>query len=413
MKKVQRSQAYLRKRKMMVVLPLLVVPFLTMAFWSLGGGNVARGEMKQTQGLNLRLPNPKLSDEFADKLSFYDKADKDSMKLAEQIRNDPYYLHNDSMQNVYLNQVAVATDKFKLSPNLQGGLKISVDDKITTEDKVMKRLAELNKALDQPEQDIPKNDMPDESGVKNLNFGNDVDKLEAMMQSLNKVNGEDPEIKQLDKTLEKILDIQHPERVKERIKEDIKEVVAFPVTKFKDDKVSLLDTVKNETGIESGFFGSSDELTSIGDNNAIEAVVHENQSLVNGAVVKLRLLNEVNVNGYLIPKGNFVFGFASLNRERLEIDINSIRCNQSLYPVALKVYDIDGLPGIYIPGAITRDVAKQSADNSLQLMQLSTMDPSFKAQATNAGIGAAKDLLSKKIKLTKVYVKAGYKVLLK
>ena len=44
MKKVQRSQAYLRKRKMMMVLPLLVVPFLTMAFWSLGGGNVASGE---------------------------------------------------------------------------------------------------------------------------------------------------------------------------------------------------------------------------------------------------------------------------------------------------------------------------------------------------------------------------------
>src|SRR6187431_998057 len=89
MKNVQRSQAYLRKRKMMMVLPLLVVPFLTMAFWALGGGDVARGETIQTQGLNLKLPNPKMSDDFADKLSFYDQADKDSMKLAEQMRNDP------------------------------------------------------------------------------------------------------------------------------------------------------------------------------------------------------------------------------------------------------------------------------------------------------------------------------------
>ncbi|HJS53107.1 MAG TPA: conjugative transposon protein TraM, partial [Chitinophagaceae bacterium] len=66
-----------------------------------------------------------------------------------------------------------------------------------------------------------------------------------------------------------------------------------------------------------------------------------------------------------------------------------------------------------IPGAITRDVAKQSVDNSLQLMELSTMDHSLKAQATSAGIGAAKSLLSKKVEQLKVMVKAGYKVLLR
>jgi hypothetical protein len=46
-------------------------------------------------------------------------------------------------------------------------------------------------------------------------------------------------------------------------------------------------------------------------------------------------------------------------------------------------------------------------------MELTTMDPSLKAQATSAGIGAAKSLLSKKVKQVKVMVKAGYKVLLK
>ena len=73
---------------------------------------------------------------------------------------------------------------------------------------------------------------------------------------------------------------------------------------------------------------------------------------------------------------------------------------------------MDGLPGIYIPGAISRDVAKQSADNSLQLLELSTMDPSLKAQAATASINTAKSLLSKKVKLVKVLVKAGYKVLI-
>jgi hypothetical protein len=84
-----------------------------------------------------------------------------------------------------------------------------------------------------------------------------------------------------------------------------------------------------------------------------------------------------------------------------------------LYPVQLEAYDLDGIRGIYIPGAVTRDVAKGSAEEAAQMLQLSTLDPSLKAQATSAGIGAVKSLLSKKIKRVRVVVKAGYRVLLR
>ena len=79
----------------------------------------------------------------------------------------------------------------------------------------------------------------------------------------------------------------------------------------------------------------------------------------------------------------------------------------------LSVYDMDGLDGIYIPGAITRDVAKESADRSIQSIGLTSLDPSLSAQAAGAGIEAAKTLLSKKVRLIKVVVKAGYQVLLR
>ena len=108
-----------------------------------------------------------------------------------------------------------------------------------------------------------------------------------------------------------------------------------------------------------------------------------------------------------------VSGLVSLENERLQVEIGSIRYNNSLFPVKLEVYDMDGLAGIYIPGAISRDVAKQSADNSLQLMELTTLVPSLKAQAAAAGINTVKSLLSKKVKQVKVMVKAGYRVLLR
>ena len=74
---------------------------------------------------------------------------------------------------------------------------------------------------------------------------------------------------------------------------------------------------------------------------------------------------------------------------------------------------MDGMAGICIPGAITRDVAKESADRSMQEVSFSTMDPSIGAQAASAGITAAKTLFSKKVKLIKVTLKAGYHVLLR
>src|SRR5206468_2580365 len=99
--------------------------------------------------------------------------------------------------------------------------------------------------------------------------------------------------------------------------------------------------------------------------------------------------------------------------ERLQVQINYLHCNNSLYRVRLEVYDMDGLPGIFIPGAISRDVVKQSADNTIQSLDLGTMDPSLKAQAASAGVNVAKTMLSKKVKLARVTVKAGYRVFLK
>jgi len=142
-------------------------------------------------------------------------------------------------------------------------------------------------------------------------------------------------------------------------------------------------------------------------------VVHETQTIVAGATVKLRLTNDVYINGTLIPKDNFVFGIASLNGERLTVKISSIRYHNSIFPVDLAVYDMDGENGIYIPGAITRDVAKESADQSVQNLDFTTYDPSIGAQAASAGVTAAKSLFSRKVRLVKVTVKAGYQVLLR
>jgi conjugative transposon TraM protein len=395
-----------RKRKMLLVLPFLVIPFLTMAFWAMGGGKTDLSPtQKQSAGLNLQLPNAQLKDDKDEnKLSYYEQAEKDSLKWKEGMENDPFFSSalNDS----------IPTNPFSYHPYpLQTG-----DYKDPNEQKVYKKLEELNRHLQNPDSYKRFNqNQNSQTSFENTSFEpGDVNRLEEMMNRAKSPNTKDPEVDQLNSIMDRILDIQHPERVKQRLSENLsvnKEQV-FPVRRDNSSySISLLDTSKTDDQ-PNAFYGT--EATSHDpEQNSIEAVIHETQSLVDGSIVKIRLLDDITINGTTIPRGNFVFGKASLEGERLHVDISSIRKDNSLFPVKLTVYDLDGMEGVHIPGAITRDVAKQAADNSLQNIEMNSIDPSFKVQATTAGINTAKSLLSKKTKLMKVTVKTGYKILLK
>ncbi|RYE52967.1 MAG: hypothetical protein EOP48_15365 [Sphingobacteriales bacterium] len=157
MENVQHSQAYLRKRKMLTVLPLLVIPFLTLLFWALGGGTgAAQTNESKTGGLNLNLPNAALKDEKGmDKLSFYDLAQKDSSKLAEQVKNDPYFKDEGNSSDTSFSSdgeiermTGQTASKFNQS-SVTTGLRTSPYSVSDTkpEDEIMKKLSLLQKEL--------------------------------------------------------------------------------------------------------------------------------------------------------------------------------------------------------------------------------------------------------------------------
>ncbi len=249
-----------------------------------------------------------------------------------------------------------------------------------------------------------------------------LNKLEKDLLNATEANGEDPEIEQLNGMLDRILDIQHPERVKENIWKSAvnrKDETVEVSPKREDNMVSLITGRKANQSTDIGeagtnkFYSAYDGQQANQLQTAINAVVYGTQTVVDGSTVKLRLLQDVVMRGIILPKNNFVFGVASLKGERLEIKITSIRHINSLYSVDLSIYDMDGMSGIYIPGAITREVAKQSSDLAIQNVGYSNLDASLKAQAATVGVEAVKSLLSKKVKLIKVIVKSGYQVLLK
>lgn len=427
MEKHEKSVKFLRERRFFVFLPIVVLPFLTLFFFSLGGGGAYSNEkkMKNKEGLNTNIPDAYIDKSSnPDKMSYYEMAKRDSMNLKSKIASDPYYRKDldgssvdfirESGQHLQSNNLA--------SQHLQTGTGFRDQN----EAKVYQRINQLNSALaNQTNVQPKKEDFFKVNGYAGVSSA-DIDKLEKMMQSMGHKDSEDPEMQQLNIMLEKILDIQHPDRVQDQIRQTSakKRGRVFPVTvNPNSDLVNLFKGGKSPRNTDNGlmhsgssgnsFFALEEPMNSNINLNSITAVVHDSQVIVDGSTVKLRLTTDVYINGILIPKDTFLFGIAALSGDRLNINVNTLQYQNNIYPVGLSIYDIDGLPGIYIPDAISRSVAKQSADQVLQGIGMNNFDPSFGAQAASAGIEAARTIIGKKVKLVKVTVKAGYQLILR
>lgn len=409
MEKKINSAKLLKQKKFLLVLPLLMLPFITLMFWALGGGKASAvgAQSNMQQGLNLKLPDAKLKDDKTlNKLSFYQQATLDSFKTKEAEKLDPYWsksLNDSGLTNAY-----------------SSGL--SNDGIDVNQMKVYNKLDELKKALSKSKDasDLNSQSNYNPYSLKSYSSSNDVDRLQSMMQKMNENKTEDPEISQLNNMLDKIKTIQEPERI---VGNDSAKAQTFQV-KLKSNqadvsllKSSLKQKTKTDTDINyyvdnafysNGFFN----LDSTTDDNTIEAIIPETQSIVTGATIKLALCNDVTIQHVVMPAGTFIYGTASINNERLKIAITSIRFQNAILPVALTVFDMDGQEGINVPGSISRTVSKESANNAISGMNVTTLDPSVGAQAASAGIEAAKTLFGKKIKLVRITIRSGYKVLL-
>lgn len=419
-----KSLKELKKRKMLLVLPLVALPFLTLLFWSLKGEeNQPQGEkLHRQKGFNLELPNPSFTeDSTLSKMSYYDQAALDSAKLAEQIKKDPNYADPGNDQGAVFWQGTNREFEQSYGKMAMGGINTSAQG---NEEKVYQKLRLLEKTISTPSFKMDREQNMDEFS----NYGSsapqasEMQNLEQLMSRMSAPAEPDPELKELGGMLENILDIQHPGRVEQRLKQASEQQrgKVFPLEKKKSPEniSSLQKTGQNqianpkEAMYRNAFFSTEQDSLQEKAQNALQAVVHHTQSLVNGSTLKLRLSSDVMINGVVIPKNTFLFGIAALKAERLEVKIENIQYQNSIFPVELLVYDRDGISGIYIPGAISRDVAKASADRSIQAIGVASLDDSWGAQAAGMGIEAAKSLMSKKVKLVKVVVKAGYQLLL-
>jgi len=416
----------LRKQKQfLMVVPGLVIPFITIllsSFGVVGGDGTKKIAEVKMQGINTDLPGAKVSaDSSWNKLMYYENADKDSVKMRTLKEKDPFYSSADMSGRIFSMDTSGYVGDAGMKYRGDGYSYAARDE---NEEKVYRKIAAINEELNRSSvKDQPVPSAPESEKSKVDMQG--IDRLEAMMKEMSE-DKPDKQMEQISGVLEKILDIQHPDRVRDRVQEMSEENrnQVFAVKPSRGDDVvtlmaadtgrrtSFLDSLRAaRQGMSNRFFSLEDDQAEV-KQNTVRAVVAESKEVMDGSKVQLRLLEDIFVAGVRVPKNAFIWGKGKLADGRFVINVTSIQFGNNILPVDLSVYDMDGIIGIDVNANMATEVTKHTTDQAIQSLSIASLDPSIGAQAASAGIQAAKSLVGRKLKVVKVNIRSGYDVLL-
>lgn len=100
--------------------------------------------------------------------------------------------------------------------------------------------------------------------------------------------------------------------------------------------------------------------------NLIKAIIDEDVKAVDGSRVRLRLLDDIEIGDFMMPKGSYIYaimnGFGS---QRVKGSVKSIMLDDEIIKVSLSIYDTDGLEGLYVPGSSFRETTKEVASGAM------------------------------------------------
>ena len=151
--------------------------------------------------------------------------------------------------------------------------------------------------------------------------------------------------------------------------------------------------------------------------NTIRAAISEEQTVTAGQRVKLRLLEPLQAGNVTIPRNHLIAGITTLSGDRMDIKIESIEFAGNIIPVRMKVYDTDGMPGIYCPGSAELDALKEGAANigagiGSSISFTRSAGQQVAMDVTRGVMTGGSQYLSKKLRTVKVTLRSNYEVLL-
>lgn len=191
-----------------------------------------------------------------------------------------------------------------------------------------------------------------------------------------------------------------------------------PDTPKNTDTTSSIDEDAGNNAVVKAIKKPSDYFNTLAENEPeprlIKAIIDEEVKAVDGSRIRLRLLDDVEINQLVVPKGSYLYaimnGFGS---QRVKGNVKSLMVADELVTVSLTLYDTDGMEGLYVPSSSFRETSKEvgaSALNGNVSMNNGSAGNSFTQwgmQAVQNAYQRTSNALSKAVKQNKVKLKYG------
>ncbi|MDQ1090469.1 conjugative transposon protein TraM [Siphonobacter sp. SORGH_AS_1065] len=221
-----------------------------------------------------------------------------------------------------------------------------------------------------------------------------------------------------------------------QIRDKVQTETNIPITTVQQQKYADgLYTAATQEKSTNGFFGFKGQKkvpTTIQANpmpNTITAVVHGDAdaiTITNGTTVRLRLLEDVMVGGYILPKNSIISGVCQVSGERVNITVNAVRIDNTILPIILRAYDVDGIAGLYVPNLAMKNQIAEVGSQAVNGggFQMPYMIPNggnvgqmmvgqAAAQGISSVMNGARALASNRISRVKVTIRPNYRVFLR
>lgn len=417
-----------RQRQKMLVYPLMVLLFVGCLWLIFAPSSEDKEKAEQGQGFNTDMPLPEDSKIIGDKAKAYEQQDLENKRKERRgMVGDLSAFWNDGKEDAPTDDANVSDDyRLTQTETTDGETADERQAGIRTSAAAYQRLnTSLGTFYEPPKEDSEKEELRER-----------IDELEAMLVAQeSKPSTMEEQVALLEKSYELAAKYQsgsgnnagqaaQPKEAEVAVPERDGKSVTEPVSGVRRTVVSALPQPMTDSAFIADYSGERNYgfHTAIGTEeatgkNTIAACVQGDQTLTDGQTVKLRLLEPMRVSGRVIPRNTTLVGAARLQGERLGIQITSLEHGGTIIPVELEVYDSDGQAGIFIPGSMEIDAAKEiGANMGSSLGSSINISTDAGAQlASDLGRGAIQGIsqyISKRMRTVKVHLKSGYKVLL-
>ena len=428
--KMPLSPQQLQKRKKMVIFPLFFLLF-ALSMWFIF---VPSGEKNEETGdvFNTNLPTPKKSGIIRDKQDAYRQQamrEKEEEKM-RSLQDFAFMLGDDKSEEKGVSPKAEFHEVPESSVNSVKTSHLKNSSSGNSRNNVFRSSAGQYQNINRQLGSFYKETEPEEeNGQEQAALEERIGKLEQQLQEKSEAEQQLALVEKSYEIAARYMPADKTATEKEtalvlNTSPTEKKTVFSPVSQVSRKVVSLLSApIPDSVFIKEyakprnlGFHTVAGEATKLG-KNTINACISKTVTITNGQEVRIRLLEPVRAGKMQIPENTLVSGTARISGERMNIEITHIQYAGNIIPVKMEVFDLDGNPGISVPGSEELNAVKEVAANMGTSMGSSITITDDAGSQLLADLGRSvvqgvSQYAGKKMRAVRVTLKAGHRVLL-